>query len=273
MDKKQIAHIAGEVVVIGGISYYFNKKIKDMKQHYDSKISELEKKITSLNKGMEQMVTLLDQVMPAIDVMRTMSPQQQMFLQAQQQQQQTQMMNRQEQQSHPQQQQQSQQRPSQQQNRQQQQRPQQRPPQQSAQQQQRPPQPQGKPVSKPVQKAQPVKQHISDNASVVDDIMVIDETITPVEAPQREQRESFNPLDELKNGAEQLVKNILNSGTFNIPVPDLVITLPVPMPFEEMQNQQRREEASQAANIQILNEEEEDRSYDSDIQEELEKLS
>lgn len=46
-SKIMIAHIATEVVIIGGISFYFHKKITEL----NTKISELEKKIENLPGG------------------------------------------------------------------------------------------------------------------------------------------------------------------------------------------------------------------------------
>ncbi len=47
ISKITIAHIASEVIIIGGISFFFHKKIADLK----TKISELETKIVELEKN------------------------------------------------------------------------------------------------------------------------------------------------------------------------------------------------------------------------------
>lgn len=49
ISKMSMAHIAGEIILIGGVSYLFHRRINDL----NSKINELEKKIESLEEKKE----------------------------------------------------------------------------------------------------------------------------------------------------------------------------------------------------------------------------
>jgi len=62
METKQIAHIVSEVILLGGITFYFNGQIKGLKSEIRDLKAEIEKQAEANNKHLNNLYSLMDKM-------------------------------------------------------------------------------------------------------------------------------------------------------------------------------------------------------------------